>query len=295
MGSQQLAAVQHPGVASAITEPEGVARGIGETSFRRHHDPMLTLFLLAALAVIDRASTHVEQEDDLLSFSYAWPAEINDVPALRAIILAEAAAEQAQARRWAREGRAGRGSTFNGHSYAKGWEMRGSNSQLISLAAGRSSYTGGAHGNQNFSVLLWDRAAQRSVPPLILGADVVERLKPRYCAAPDLDGRNARRAGSSARRILHYCRICRAEDRSGRRGWQWGSPYRLYDRTYGAGPWGRRIYYRLLSLSRHWRHERALLRPSNQVPRRPWKAERMRAGIHCGSRPRYRPHSTARS
>lgn len=164
---------------------------------------MTALPLLAALAAaFAQPSDFVrEEKSGLLDFSYGWPADADVLPALRAALQADLAAERAQATGWARESRdAARdnGIAFSAHYYAKGWEIAGSSTRLLSLTASEESFAGGAHGNIAFSALLWDRAADRAVEPAaLLGAAALERMRERFCAA--LDAERSERRGAPVR------------------------------------------------------------------------------------------------
>jgi hypothetical protein len=159
--------------------------------------------LLAALAAAfaQPGDFVLEEESELLEFSYGWPAEADALPALRAVLRSEMVAERAQAIRWAREGRDNardNGIAFAAHYFAKGWEVAGSTPQLLSLTATEETFAGGAHGNIAFSALLWDRAADRPLEPaVLLGAVALERMRGRYCAA--LDAERAERRGAPVR------------------------------------------------------------------------------------------------
>jgi hypothetical protein len=156
---------------------------------------------LLALALFQGAhSEHVEDRN--LDFEYSWPAEANRVPALRARLRAERDAAHARAsadaaadaRRRRREG-------FEpmGHSYSKSWRVAGSNAALLSLIASEATFTGGAHGMQRFSALLWDRARGRAVAArAVIGGGGLAAMRGRYCAR--LDAMRAERRGETVRR-----------------------------------------------------------------------------------------------
>jgi hypothetical protein len=137
-----------------------------------------------------------ERADELLAFSYGWPAMVAEEPALRAILAAEMTAAETEARDTARDDRDRRSSSdfpFNRHEYSKVWTLAGSTPHLLSLAAGVETYSGGAHGGLTFATMLWDRTGNREVDPAtILGATALARLTPRYCNALNLE-RSARR------------------------------------------------------------------------------------------------------
>src|SRR5687768_4403323 len=121
----------------------------------------LPLLVALAAAFTQPADFVREEETQLLDFSYGWPADADALPALRAMLQADMAAERAQAMGWAEEGRDNareNGIEYMEHYYAKGWGIAGSTPQLLSLTATEEAFAGGAHGNIAFSALLWDKA-----------------------------------------------------------------------------------------------------------------------------------------
>lgn len=158
--------------------------------------------LLLALVLLQGAHTE-RTETRALEFEYAWPAAANRIPALRARLRAERNAAftraSADAARDARERRRG-GHSAMGHSYAKSWAVAGDNPALLSLIATENTFTGGAHGMQRLTAMLWDRARGRAVSARdALGRATLAGLRGRYCARLDAM-RVERRGGEAIRR-----------------------------------------------------------------------------------------------
>ena len=161
---------------------------------------MKALIALAALAAAsDPVPFERRLESDLLTFVYAWPAEVEAEPALRAGLRAqmEAALRQAQATAAEdRDARRGQDFPFNAHAYERRWTVAGLTPRLLSLATESSAYSGGAHGSVETAALLWDRVADVELRPLdLLGPAAAARIEAAYCTALDAM-RGERRGGS---------------------------------------------------------------------------------------------------
>jgi hypothetical protein len=167
----------------------------------RKMTPFHALLAFAATAAQAAGFNH-SQESELLEFSYSWPAAVEAEPSLRETLRAEMNAEQRRARQIAEQWRAEtrfNGGDFQPHYFAKGWEVAGLSPQLLSLTASRETFSGGAHGNTDFSAILWDRQSRRPVPAAaMLGAAALASMSERYCAA--LDAERAERRGEPVTR-----------------------------------------------------------------------------------------------
>ena len=107
------------------------------------------------------------EENELIDFSYSYPAEAAAIPALAQQLQGDMARIKAEAIGFATEDRdsaAEMPRPFHGHYLHKGWTSAGDSPRLLSLVATTESFTGGAHGNSGFSALLWDRQAGREIP-----------------------------------------------------------------------------------------------------------------------------------
>lgn len=158
------------------------------------------LLVLALLQAAGGHSERVETRD--LDFEYSWPAAADRIPALRTRLRAERNAAHARASTdAARDARMRRRERLDpmGHSYAKSWTVAGDNGGLLSLVATEATFTGGAHGMQRFSALLWDRPRGRAVAARdVLGRTVLAAMSQRYCAR--LNAMRAERRGEPVRR-----------------------------------------------------------------------------------------------
>lgn len=139
--------------------------------------------------------------NDMLEFTYEWPAAVERVPTLSALLHQRLDEAYATATGYANEDKASRGSEapFNAHQYGEGWEVAGETAQLMSLTSSVSTYTGGAHGNLHFNTILWDKAAAQAIDAkAMLGDEGLRGLSSRYCAA--LDAEREVRRGEPVRR-----------------------------------------------------------------------------------------------
>ena len=132
----------------------------------------------------------VEEESDLLEFSYGWPAEAAAIPKLVTRLDGEMAKLRTEAIETAKEDQAGRTSDypFNGHYLSKVWKTYGNGRRLLSLGAEVSSFTGGAHPNSNYDSLLWDREADAPITVASLFTDrarAFEIMSETYCTLLD--------------------------------------------------------------------------------------------------------------
>lgn len=146
----------------------------------------------------------VEQDSDLLEFSYAYPAEAAAVPAIVAKLGEEEKQGKADALQMAQEDKAARGQSdfpFNPHSLETTWTVHADSPRFLSLMSETYVFTGGAHGMTAYGPLLWDREAGREVSfetlttsPKAFGAAVREG----FCDA--LDKARAEKRGEPVQR-----------------------------------------------------------------------------------------------
>jgi hypothetical protein len=121
----------------------------------------------------------VEENSDLVQFTYGWPAEAAAIPKLVKRFEAEMAKQRAEAVAMAKEDKAGRTAEnpFNGHYFSKVWKTYGNGRRLLSLGAAVETFTGGAHGNMNFDAVLWDKEASERLRPAQLFSDAARALE----------------------------------------------------------------------------------------------------------------------
>ena len=129
----------------------------------------------------------VDEKNDLLEFTYGWPAEVEAIPTLKARFEEDLATQRKQAMATAREDFASHGKeAHSSHSYTQVWETFGSNPLLLSLASEIGTFTGGVHGNATYTPLLWYRSANREIEAKDLFGDSDRAFKAMtapYCAA----------------------------------------------------------------------------------------------------------------
>src|SRR5687767_1216207 len=136
----------------------------------------MTPVLMLALAVLQAADFVREEETEALHFRYAWPAEAEALPALRAHLQGQMEEDY----RLIQESPAESGSM--GSELVAEWEIPGRTERLISLIA--ESYvfhSGAAHGNIAYQALLWDRREDRPVELAALIGSDLSRFQERQC------------------------------------------------------------------------------------------------------------------
>jgi len=140
------------------------------------------------------------EENELIDFSYSYPAEAVAIPALAQRLQSDMARIKAEAIGFATEDRDSAKEMprpFNSHYLHKSWTSTGNSPRLLSLVATTESFTGGAHGNSGFSALLWHRQAGREIrfPSLFAEPVRLEQLmRTPYCRSLDVE-RLERREG----------------------------------------------------------------------------------------------------
>lgn len=139
-------------------------------------------------------------ENELIDFSYGYPAAAGAIPALRSAFDADLAKRKAQlideakaARKDAREG----GYEFHPLGYWLDWKVVTDLPGWLSLSADVGTYEGGAHPNHNFDSLVWDRQAGRRLSPADMftsPAALSQAIRADFCKAIDAQRRQKRGA-----------------------------------------------------------------------------------------------------
>ena len=152
------------------------------------------------------APVKIAHDSKTLQFSYSWPAEAADAPALVKRFRAEAAKAYKDALAIATENqKLYREQKRDGMQdfYSMEWSTAGQTPRLLSLQNELSTFTGGAHPNTSYDALLWDRKAKRAISWITL----------------------FRQPGSfSALTRTHYCRALDKERAKRREGEKLGLP-----------------------------------------------------------------------
>ena len=141
----------------------------------------------------------VDEENELFSFVYSYPAAAGKIPQLKASLDARLEADRSKldkdTRQFKQEAEAD-GFPYRAYAYQTDWAVVADLPGWLSLSAEKYSYTGGAHGMTVFDSLLWDRQAQVEREPLSLfrSGDALEAaIKPAFC--DELDRQRARKRG----------------------------------------------------------------------------------------------------
>ncbi|GAB5348061.1 PdaC/SigV domain-containing protein [Alteriqipengyuania sp. 357] len=146
------------------------------------------------------AAREISEETDLYAFSFSYPSALGAVPALKDRLDEQANREEADLQRAAREASEEareEGFPYNRYMVTIEWKLAGQTDEWFSLIENGATYFGGAHGNYGLSSVLWNRASQRLLEPIMLfesRAALRDALGDRYCDALDTQ-RMARRGG----------------------------------------------------------------------------------------------------
>ncbi|HEU0311663.1 MAG TPA: DUF4163 domain-containing protein, partial [Sphingomicrobium sp.] len=130
-----------------------------------------------------------DEENELIEFHYAWPAEAAAVPQLADRFRNAMEKEKAGLIAGAEEDKAMRdkeGFDYHGYMSSTDYKTAGQSDRLLSLRVEVGSYTGGAHGNFGVGALLWDRAVAQEIEVASLfaaPANMDRLLTQRWCDA----------------------------------------------------------------------------------------------------------------
>lgn len=142
----------------------------------------------------------VEANTPLYSFSYAYPAAAGRIPALKAWLDKDLAANRASIAAQARDGQAEAKKDkfpFNSYDSSTDWQVVTDLPGWLSLSGMQEEYTGGAHPNHGPTALLWNKATGRRVKAIDLfdKPALTAAIQPAFCAA--LNKERAERRGET--------------------------------------------------------------------------------------------------
>lgn len=129
------------------------------------------------------------RETESFSFTYEYPPEAANLPALVSVLDAERARSLAELETQAAEAQQDAKANdypFNPHMLGVSWKVTGDNPTLLAMVAEISSFAGGAHGNTGYEALIWDKAANRRIALDAVFADLQAAIEPMrlpYCDA----------------------------------------------------------------------------------------------------------------
>lgn len=129
----------------------------------------------------------MDEQNDLFSFTYSYPAAAGAIPLLKASLDARLEGERAKlekdTRQFKQEADAD-GFPYRAYDNQTDWAVVADLPGWLSLSAEKYFYSGGAHGMTVFDSLLWDRQAQVERAPLSLfvSRDALEAaVKQAFC------------------------------------------------------------------------------------------------------------------
>jgi hypothetical protein len=122
---------------------------------------VMTLVASAAPAVPSPQYTTLTN-DELLDFRYSFPTLVGSYPELLSKIEADWSASYTQAIEEARADAESRSeeppiTSFHPHDFWRDWTVAGQTERLIALRSHTERYSGGAHGNRNSGLMMWDK------------------------------------------------------------------------------------------------------------------------------------------
>lgn len=106
----------------------------------------------------------VKEANDRYEFEYAYPAAADAIPALKAKLDADLAAQRAELVEEAKEGaQSAKQGDYPYHPYSRmrDWKVVTDLPHWLSMSTIVATFTGGAHPNYVYDALLWDKAADR--------------------------------------------------------------------------------------------------------------------------------------
>jgi hypothetical protein len=111
----------------------------------------------------------INQKNEALDFSFAYPAEAAAIAGLARQLDADGARQLDEAQKAANEDV--KNSKENDyplrqHVFAQKWQLVAQTPRFLSLSSDIETYTGGAHGMVNFATLLWDKEKAASLDPV---------------------------------------------------------------------------------------------------------------------------------
>lgn len=133
-------------------------------------------------------ASNVTESNELIEFVYTYPQEVAQIPELaKALdddraVKREALAAAAQRDKDAAE----KGDyPYRIQSHRQTWQRVTSTPRFLSLSAEIDAYAGGAHGNESFDTLIWDRNRRKQLKPLDLfesGEAFDAAIRDSFCA-----------------------------------------------------------------------------------------------------------------
>jgi hypothetical protein len=133
-------------------------------------------------------ASNVTESNDLIEFVYAYPQEAAQIPELvKALDDDRAAKREALVAAAQRDKDAAEKGEFpyRAHSHRQTWQRVTSTPRFLSLSAEIDAYAGGAHGNESFDTLIWDRNRRKQLKPLDLfqsGEAFDAAIRDSFCA-----------------------------------------------------------------------------------------------------------------
>jgi hypothetical protein len=133
-------------------------------------------------------ASNVSESNDLIEFVYAYPADAAQIPELAKVLDSDRGKKREALVAAAQRGKAAAEKAnlpYRAHSHRQIWQRVTSTPRFLSLSAKIESYAGGAHGNDAFDTLIWDRNSRKQLKPLDLfksGEAFDNSIRDSFCA-----------------------------------------------------------------------------------------------------------------
>jgi len=173
----------------ACSSPDEMSEDIGEAATNAPEAAQGADDAGERLTIVEGGERTIEIDKEALTFTYFWPAQAQAIEGLSAELEKRAEADKAEYSAYAQNAKADADEgdyTFMRHSYSAGWEVAADLPGYLSLGGGRSTYTGGAHGNSDYDSLVWDRKAGKALSPVDLFTSpeaIDQAVREPYCTA----------------------------------------------------------------------------------------------------------------
>ncbi len=116
-------------------------------------------------------ASNVSENNELIEFVYAYPADAAWIPELAKALNSDRTTKREALIMAAQRDKAAAekgGYPYRPHSHRQTWQRVTNTPRFLSLSAEIETYAGGAHGMQTFDTLIWDRNRREQMKPLDL-------------------------------------------------------------------------------------------------------------------------------
>lgn len=140
----------------------------------------------ASAAPIPAPSHDISVSTPTYLFEYSYPAAAGRIPALKAWLAKDAAAQQADIAAKGSEGLKKAGKAYDRYNRYAEWRVVADLPGWLSLSGSREGYTGGPHADLEFTALLWERKRGLPLEPVdlfISKSELSQAIRAPFCSA----------------------------------------------------------------------------------------------------------------